>query len=84
MRLDLPKDIILHITFLNGAERLLFDKEVFGVVVEDGLEETVVICLASILLWKASLYGNFRADIILSSQELLSVWEVSDPRVIVC
>ena len=80
MRLDLPKDIILHITFLNSAERFLFDEEVFGVVVEDGLEETVVICLASILLRKASLYGNFRADIILRRhQELLCVGEVSDP-----
>ena len=74
MRLDLPKNIIFHIIFLNSAESLLFDVEVFGMVVENGLEEAVVILLASILLRKASLYGNFRADIILRShQELLCV-----------
>ena len=50
MWLDLPKNIIFHIIFLNSAESLLFDVEVFGMVVENGLEEAVVILLASILL----------------------------------
>ena len=50
MRLNLPKDRILDIIFLDGAERLLFDEKVFGMIVENSFEEAIIKYAASILL----------------------------------
>ena len=67
------------IRFLNCSIKLFDDVEVFGAVVNDGLDKAVVLCRASSRLWVAVCNVDFGADKFLRAYQLMHFWEVFDP-----